>query len=517
MTCSVATASAIGATSDNRMVANSTRLFYAALLITLVVKLALAAIIPVTADEAYYIGWGNRLALGYYEHPPMIGWMLYFLRRIGHGILLMRLPAVLWSTLVAIGIHALLKRRDRDKGALAATLFVVSPISVVGVFITTDIPLILFSYASAACLFLALEGNRRFYYLLSGVFLGLAFLSKYFAALLGLSYLVYFAISRRWRELAPGFLVLLAASLPFVSLNIYWNYTHCWDNVLFNLVTRNRDAALSAEKFLTYLGCAAYLITPPILVYLIKRRDQLVRQVSGDRLGIFAIAWLIPLAIFAVLATVKDIGLHWPLSFYPFLFLSIYTILSDWEYRKAICFMAVFAALHVAALAALVYLPRDYLKHWNHYDSIVLVEQNRRLQEDLKPYWDKYYLATNQYSTSSLMTYLSGRDFFVFGPASYHSRQDDIDTDFRRFDGRDILILRKTAPEKGEYSPFFKSVQLKEIVVEQAPFYIVLGHQFVYEAYRNRVLRFIKSAYYNIPRYLPHAACYMDQRYGGSE
>ena len=215
--------SAISTTPHHRVVANPTRSFYAALLITLAVKLALAAIIPITADEAEYIVWGSRLALGYYDHPPMIGWMLYFLQWAGHGILLMRLPAVLWSTLVALGIHALLRRQDRDKAALAATLFVVSPISVVGVFITTDIPLILFSSASAVCLFLALEANKRFYYLLSGVFLGLAFLSKYFAVLLGLSYLVYFALSRRWRELAPGFLVLVAASLPFVSLNIYWN------------------------------------------------------------------------------------------------------------------------------------------------------------------------------------------------------------------------------------------------------------------------------------------------------
>ena len=31
---------------------------------------------PVNPDEAYYILWSNNLSLGYYDHPPMIAWLI---------------------------------------------------------------------------------------------------------------------------------------------------------------------------------------------------------------------------------------------------------------------------------------------------------------------------------------------------------------------------------------------------------------------------------------------------------
>ena len=32
-------------------------------------------ICPITADEAYYFSWGKQISFGYYDHPPLIGWI----------------------------------------------------------------------------------------------------------------------------------------------------------------------------------------------------------------------------------------------------------------------------------------------------------------------------------------------------------------------------------------------------------------------------------------------------------
>ena len=53
------------------------RLMWWAFALTLLVKLVLAAVFPLTEDEAYFTMWGEHPALGYSEHPPMIGWWLY--------------------------------------------------------------------------------------------------------------------------------------------------------------------------------------------------------------------------------------------------------------------------------------------------------------------------------------------------------------------------------------------------------------------------------------------------------
>ena len=36
-----------------------------------------ASMIPITQDEAYYFAWGQRLALGYFDHPPAIAFITY--------------------------------------------------------------------------------------------------------------------------------------------------------------------------------------------------------------------------------------------------------------------------------------------------------------------------------------------------------------------------------------------------------------------------------------------------------
>ena len=40
----------------------------------LLLRLWLAATLQLSADEAYYWSWAQRLDLGYFDHPPMIAW-----------------------------------------------------------------------------------------------------------------------------------------------------------------------------------------------------------------------------------------------------------------------------------------------------------------------------------------------------------------------------------------------------------------------------------------------------------
>ena len=42
---------------------------------TLVLRSAAATLTPLLAGEAYYWLWGWHLAPGYFDHPPMVGWM----------------------------------------------------------------------------------------------------------------------------------------------------------------------------------------------------------------------------------------------------------------------------------------------------------------------------------------------------------------------------------------------------------------------------------------------------------
>jgi len=164
---------------------------------TLAFKLWLAAVFPFTGDEAYFTIWGAAPDLGFYDHPPMIGWLLAPLLRLSWSEWVLRLPVVLMPYLIAAGVYAALKDRDAEKAALAAAAYLLVPINVWNVFITTDTPLILLSFFSALAFWQATLRRSLSLHALAGALLGLAFLSKYFAVLLGLVYLVYVASSPR--------------------------------------------------------------------------------------------------------------------------------------------------------------------------------------------------------------------------------------------------------------------------------------------------------------------------------
>lgn len=467
-----------------------------------------------SGDEAYFVLWAQHLDFGYYDHPPMVGWFLHLMMYLGSAEVILRMPSILTSTLIGVGIYRLLKPLDQDKAALIAMLFLISPLNILNVLVTTDTPLILFAFLSLATLYQALQQNKLGWYALSGVFFGLAFLSKYFAVLLGLAYLAYFIFSAKTLPKTKGFMLLFAASFPFALVNIYWNYTHCWDNILFNLYTRNEGAQFSMDKVAMFLGVQIYLMTPPLIYFLFKQRADFVKKIKQDQFQLFVYVFLVPLAVFTLLSLKKVIGLHWVLAFYPALYLLLYQFLGRNELVKMLKFMGGFSALHLLAIVVIASLPMQTWKESKLYGGIVFMFEPEQIIEQIRPYeQQQFLLATDGYSPSATISYHYGKDFFVFGEGGLHARQDDMLTDFREFKGRNILILSKSAPVMEEYTPYFKRVETRTFSVRDTSFNLVLGYDFNYEAYREGVLRQIKNKYYKIPAYLPHAPCYFCDKY----
>ena len=489
-----------------------------ALLATLAIKFALAWILPMSGDEAYFIVWARHPDLGFYDHPPMVGWLLQLLLYFGSSEVLLRLPAILLSTLIGVGIYQLLKPHDETKAALVAILFLVSPLNILNVLVTTDTPLILFVFLSAAALFKALQRNSLPWYALSGALLGMAFLSKYFAVLLGLGYLGYFIFSDKSAQKSKGLGLLLLAALPFALLNLYWNYTHCWDNILFNLYSRNEGEQFSFGKVAIFIGTQIYLLTPPLIYYLYKRCAESRQKIKRDHFRLFAWLFLLPMAAFALLSLKKTIGLHWVLAFYPFLYLLLPLCLSREELLKAIRFMLWFSAAHLAAIAVIAALPMETWKQNKLYDGIVFMFNNDEIVAQVRPYERQgFLLASDGYTSAAIISYHYGKNFFVFGEGSRYARQDDIITDFRQFDGRDMLIVRKSAPDLAQYAPYFRRTEIRQFDLRGVTFYFVLGYGFDYGNYKRLVLLPIKDKYYSIPAYLPHAPCYFCEKYFPAE
>ncbi|MFH1602950.1 MAG: glycosyltransferase family 39 protein [Pseudomonadota bacterium] len=487
--------------------------FLAALALTLAFKFWLAQALPMTGDEAEFVMWGAHPDFGYFDHPPMIGWILALLLRLSEAQWVLRLPAILLPALVAFAMLLYLRRVDEDKAYIAALAFLLVPANVWNVLITTDTPLVLFSFLSALCFAAALQRESKKLYAASGAFLGLAFLSKYLAVLLGLGYLAFVLTQATGRRSWRGLATVAIALLPFVGLNAWWNYNHCWANVLFNVYNRHEDVGWSLRTPVLYAASVLYMLCPVALLQLWRGRSTLRQHLFEPGTRLFMLAWTVPLAVFAALALVRQIGLHWLLSFVPCFFVTAALLLSAAQLRKSVIYLLAFSAMHVAAIVGVSLLPIDTWKGSRIYEGIVFHAKIVELLQRLEPYAGKYEFAADGFSPAGTASYASRKYFFVFGTASSHGRQDDIQTDFRTLARKNILVLRKNPPPPAEYTPYFARVEFRQFELYGATYYLVLGEDFDYGRYREEVLRPLRDRYYRISSFLPMGHCFFCERY----
>jgi dolichyl-phosphate-mannose-protein mannosyltransferase len=492
------------------------RALLAAGALILAFKLWLSAAFPFTGDEAYFAYWGVHPDAGYYDHPPMIGWLMYLLLKVSSAQWFLRLPVTLLPFALAAGVYFVLRRADETKALLAALAFMLLPVNVCAVFITTDTPLIFFSFASVFAFWLGVTRKAAAWQALAGAFLGLAFLSKYFAVLLGLAYVAYVLSSPRGQRDWRGLALVVICSLPFAGVNLWWNYEHCWANLMFNAYNRHQGAGLSWKTPLLYAVSVLYVLSPVALWQLAKERDSVRAALADPAVRFFVAVFAFPFGFFAVVSLVRQIGLHWMLGFVPFFFVAAGWLLSREQLRRSVVYLGALSALHVVVIGVVAMLPLETWKQSRLYDGIVYHVRINDILQELKPYEGQFEFAADGYSPAITASYYSGKYFFVFGSGSFYARQDDIETDFRRLDGKDILILRKNPPEDGEYRPYFRNVEHREFTLSGATFHLVLGRGFDFSAYRERVLRPVKDRYYAIPRYLPQGRCYFCERYFGA-
>ncbi|MEL6344554.1 MAG: glycosyltransferase family 39 protein [Myxococcota bacterium] len=176
------------------------------------IRLVFAVQLGLAEDEAYYWVWGQRLAAGYFDHPPAIAWVI----RAGTAIVGdteagVRIGGLLLGA-VTVGVMVLAS----TERVLTALMLVSLPLFFLGgILATPDVPLLA---AWALGLVAAIQGRWP----LVGLACGLAMLSKYTGVLL--LPLIVLADPKALRTRGPW----IAAAIAFVVYlpNAWWNWTH---------------------------------------------------------------------------------------------------------------------------------------------------------------------------------------------------------------------------------------------------------------------------------------------------
>ena len=297
--------------------------FLAALTILAALRLMAGALLPLSADEAYYWLWSRHLAAGYFDHPPAIAFVIRagtalfgsvpFGVRAGGIFLSFVASWFVWRT------GAILARNEKV-GALACLFFNLTlMIAVETLAATPDAP----SIVTAAALFWSLakvaETKDGRWWLAVGIAAGLGLLAKYSAFFLGLGALVWLlanAPMRRWHASPWPYLGGVLALILFAP-NLWWNETHGWATFAFQF-GRIEGESFTLRYLVEFLGAQLVLATPFILVLGVLGLAGATRTHDERQFLIAAILWP-SIAYFVYHSLHARVQGNWPCFLYPLL------------------------------------------------------------------------------------------------------------------------------------------------------------------------------------------------------
>jgi 4-amino-4-deoxy-L-arabinose transferase-like glycosyltransferase len=288
-------------------------------------RLAMAALTPLTPDEAYYALWARSLSAGYYDHPPMIA---FFIRAgtslLGETPLGVRLFCALSAIPASVFVWraAAILAAERRAAPLAALFFNLTLLGYFGLVVATpDAPLVLFAAAMLYCAARLTTSDHLAHWLAMGVATGLAFEAKYSAALLAAGFSVAVLIIPPWRRqlLGPKPWLALFVSVLVFAPNIAWNATHGWATFLKQGGRVTEEQPFAPRYLLELVGAQLGLATPFILalavIGLLPAAAAAYRSPAARRLLLALL--LVPTAYFLFHALRARVEGNWPGFLYP--------------------------------------------------------------------------------------------------------------------------------------------------------------------------------------------------------
>ncbi len=220
---------------------NYKRAFIALLVGTGLFRLFYIQWVELAPDEAYYFTWSRHLQWGYYDHPPMVGFLIrVFTVLAGPGEFGVRLGWVIIGALLTFLLYRMGKRMfgSEAAGFYAALLLNISLLAATGaVIVTPDGPQGLFWALGVFSVYKAVDEERPAWWYATGLWLGLGLLSKYTMILLVPCVFLFLISSpdgRKWLRRREPYLALVLGLIVFSPV-IYWNGQNEWVSFRFQL------------------------------------------------------------------------------------------------------------------------------------------------------------------------------------------------------------------------------------------------------------------------------------------
>ncbi|MFI5312119.1 MAG: ArnT family glycosyltransferase [Gemmatimonadales bacterium] len=301
---------------------------------TTLLRLVVAAIVPLFPDETYYWDWSRTLMAGYFDHPPMIAVLIRAGTTLfGDNAFGVRFFPILAGTGAAASMTFTARELAGDDAALLATIaFACMPLAAAGLVLATpDAPMLCAAGWTMYAVVRVLRdpgatafGKFPKWWLVAGACIGLAMASKFTAVLLPATLVVAFVSHPRLQNEfgRPGPYLAVAVASAVLLPVLIWSAGHDWVSFKFQLghgLGEPKGGALGAlNRELELLGGQVGLVSP-ILFYFVIRAVKRGFEATPDgvRAALATVAACC-FAFFAYSATRRAVEANWPaLAYLP--------------------------------------------------------------------------------------------------------------------------------------------------------------------------------------------------------
>ncbi len=273
-------------------------------------------------SESYYWAWSQRLDWSYYDHPPLVAWLIRLFTDIGGDTSFMvRLPSALLFLVIGWLFYRLAMELFADARVAFISILTFNLVPMFGIGALQMVP----DIPSAVCYLafvllltklLKQDGPGWLWYIL-GFILGIGCLGKYFAILLVPCTIILVAAIpeyRHWFKRPEPYLMAVAALIAFSPVLI-WNITNDWPSFRFHLMDRHSSAGFTLRNAGQLVGGQFLYVSPLYLIALLWAVwAGLKRAIAGDRRYAVLTAFSAPVLIFfyIICAWTNESEPHWP-------------------------------------------------------------------------------------------------------------------------------------------------------------------------------------------------------------
>ncbi|MEO0191299.1 MAG: glycosyltransferase family 39 protein [candidate division WOR-3 bacterium] len=402
------------------------------------IRLAVAHLYPLLPDEAYYWVWSRDLAFGYFDHPPMVGWLVkggtIFL---GNSHLGVRSLFILLSGCAGLLIYLLIRDLSEDRqgfhGLLAGTSALMLGIG--GLLAVPDVPLVFFWTLGLLSGIKALK--RPGWWLIYGIALGGAMLSKYSGVFLLTVPLAYLFTDRRFL-IKPQWWLGLGVSLAIFLPNIIWNAVHGWVSFAFQL-GHGLGKGFNPSGPLKYILDAALVNSVFPFVFLLWGTIRATRKFREPSILALIFSFWVPFLFFWAASLRGHAEANWAAPAYMSLVvlgvLGLGTSTKGWAWKASVVFgLALVGIAYIQAVHPFLRIKGDPTERARGWKELAMCVQSVR-----ETYPELSLAASRYQEASELSFYLPGNP--TVRVANPSGRQNQITLVYPPGPGEDFIFV----------------------------------------------------------------------------